>query len=730
MRRPRARPVLAITLSSILIISLFLLSQATQQSDRFGKYFSILLVLDLFGIALVLVAVIYKILQLLREQRKSVIGSGLTLRLIGGFMTLAILPLSAVYYVAVEFLNEGIDSWFDVRIEQALNDSLLLGRTSLEATRLDMIDNLKAASDEIRRSADPSSFSALETLRQRYGFQDLTLIASNGRVIASSSDSPLTLVPNIPAQPALGHLNPGEAQASLEPTGDGSLTLKGYAAIASRNLPQRNLTLYAIRALPARYAKLGKRVQEALGEYKRLLYLRAPLKTSFVLTLSLVALTTLLVGVWAAIISSQKLAAPLRELAKGTKALAAGDYSQRLSGGGSDEMGVLVSSFNDMTGQIQSAQQQVQKAHKETEQQRTYLETVLAYLSSGVLSLDRDLNLRTFNARAAQILGVDLNQFVGKPVGSISASHPCLEALTGCIEKAVGERLQEWSGEVELFNTQGHQSLLMRQSRIPDTGDRFSAGWVIVIDDVTELIQAQRDAAWGEVARRLAHEIKNPLTPIQLSAERLRRKYIGKLEENDSDTFDRSTRTIIDQVDAMKTMVNAFSSYAKPARVTPEEFDINELIRDVAALYNHESAATIKLELNAEPMPIYADKAAMRQVINNLLTNALAATENLDNGEVIIRSSLVDHLGADFVEVSVSDNGVGLDEAVIDHIFEPYVTTKEKGTGLGLAIVKKIIEEHSGQVVAENNANHGALMRFTLPLYSDTDDMIEADKIQ
>ncbi len=723
MRRPRARPLLAIALSSFLIISLFLLSQATQQSDRFGKYFSILLVLDLFGIALVLVAVIYKIIQLLKEQRKSVIGSGLTLRLIGGFMTLALLPLSAVYYVAVEFLNEGIDSWFDVRIEQALNDSLLLGRTSLEATRLDMVDDLQAVANDIRRSDDPSSFTSLESLRQLYGFQDLTLTSSSGRVIASSSDSPLTLVPNIPAQSALGSLQPGQAKATLEPTNDGSLLLKGYIAIPTSKLPQQNLVLYAIRALPPRYAKLGKSVQEALGEYKRLLYLRAPLKTSFVLTLSLVALTTLLVGIWAAIISSQKLAAPLRELAKGTRALAAGDFDQRLSGGGDDEMGVLVNSFNDMTRQIQNAQQQVQKAHRETEQQRTYLETVLAYLSSGVLSLDQDLAVRTFNARAAQILGIDLQPYTGKPVVSLSQDHPFLETLTSCMKKAAEHNMAEWSGEIELFNTQGHQSLLMRQSRIPDTGDQFSAGWVIVIDDVTELIQAQRDAAWGEVARRLAHEIKNPLTPIQLSAERLRRKYIGELAPQDSDAFDRSTRTIIDQVEAMKTMVNAFSEYARPARVTPEKFDINELIRDVAALY-HPDSTDMELQLSDKPLYVFADRAAMRQVINNLFANALAATEDMDHGRVRVCSGLVDHLGSDFAEVVISDNGPGLNEAVIDRIFEPYVTTKEKGTGLGLAIVKKIIEEHGGAVVAENSRAAdapGASIRFTLPLFSDGD---------
>ena len=720
MRRPRARPLLAIALSSILIISLFLLSQATQQSDRFGKYFSILLVLDLFGIALVLAAVIYKIIQLLNEQRKSVIGSGLTLRLVGGFMTLALLPLSAVYYVAVEFLNEGIDSWFDVRIEQALNDSLLLGRTSLEATRLDMVDDLQAVASDILQSDNPASFTSLESLRQLYGFQDLTLTSSGGRVIASSSDSPLTLVPNIPAQSALGSLKPGHAKATLEPTDDGSLLLKGYIVMPTGKLPQQNLVLYAIRALPPRYAKLGKSVQEALGEYKRLLYLRAPLKTSFVLTLSLVALTTLLVGIWAAIISSQKLAAPLRELAKGTKALAAGHFDQRLSGGGDDEMGVLVNSFNDMTSQIQNAQQQVQKAHRETEQQRTYLQTVLAYLSSGVLSLDRDLSLRTYNARAEQILGISLESGIGKPVASLSEKFPYLESLTSCIEKAAGQQKEEWSGEIELFNTHGHQSLLMRQSRIPDNGDRFSAGWVIVIDDVTELIQAQRDAAWGEVARRLAHEIKNPLTPIQLSAERLRRKYIGELAQQDSDAFDRSTRTIIDQVEAMKTMVNAFSEYARPARVTPEKFDINELIRDVAALYSHD-ATSIDLKLTDGPLYIFADRTAMRQVINNLLTNALAATEEVDQGRVSVQSGTIDHLGSDFVEVIISDNGPGLDETVIDHIFEPYVTTKDKGTGLGLAIVKKIIEEHGGMVVAENNRGDGAIIRFTLPVYSDID---------
>lgn len=712
--RKRTLPILTYALAIFLLASLFLLSQAAQQSDRFANYYSILLVLDVVGIILVLIVVIANIVHLLQELRSETVGAGLTLRLIVAFLALSVLPLSVVYYVSVEFLNRGIDSWFDVRIEQALNDALLLGRTSLEAARQDMEADLATVSSVIQSSADPRSFSQIANLREQYGFQELTLFASSGHVLASSSESQ-SLIPEIPAKSAFSRSSGNEPSATLEPAEDGSLILKGQTKVTVGLAPRTIYTLFGIRNLPPRYAKLGESVQDALGEYKRLLYLRGPLKTSFVLTLTMVALSTLLVGIWAAIVLSQRLAAPLRELAKGTSALASGDYSQRLQARGSDEMGVLVRSFNDMTEQIQQAHQQVAHAHEETEAQKTYLETVLAYLSSGVIAIDNDMRLLKFNTRAAQILGLELSRYAGAPLSQISEKQAELLPFVNSIASVIETGQPEWSGEVELFGGHGRQTLLLRLTHMLDSS---AEGWVIVFDDATELVQAQRNAAWSEVARRLAHEIKNPLTPIQLSAERLQRKYSRMLEAEDREVFERSTRTIIEQVGSMKTMVDAFSSYAKPARVQPVPVDINELLRDAVTLFRGHSDTQIVTVLEIQPVYVHADPNAMRQIFNNLLTNALAACAGQENPEIKLRSRIVKHLGNDYVEITCEDSGPGFNEDILDRVFEPYITTKEHGSGLGLAIVKKIVEEHGGFIQAKNAADSGgAVVRLLLPIH-------------
>ncbi len=709
-------PIPAIVLSLLLVSAIFMLSAAAQYSEFFGNFYSILLLVNVLGIGLLLLLITANVYRLIHQFRARVLGSRLTLRLFGMFVLLAVIPLTVVYYFSVQFLNKGIDSWFDVRIEQALNDALLLGRTSLEAIKRDRIveaQDLAARLDDT--FSDFALIQLIDELREQGGFSEVTLFTQNGRIIASSGEDPDKLVPDRPNEAILAKLREGQSHANMEPAGDSGMQLRVAVPVFSRMVSRPLRIVQVLQPLPLRYSKLAESVQSAFAEYEKLEYLRKPLKFSFILTLSLVTLITLLIAVWAAIVSSRRLAAPLRNLAEGTRQVAGGDYGTQLPVPGDDEFGVLVKSFNDMTQQIQQAQTAVRRSQREAESQRTYLETVLAHLSSGVLSFDSSQRLRTHNATADQVLGVELDAEKGKPLAVVAEAHGHIEPFFRTILDAVDEGEAEWQRQVVLLDPRGRRVLICRGTRLPDHGRR-RGGYVVVFDEITALIQAQRDAAWAEVARRLAHEIKNPLTPIQLSAERIRHKYLDRLPDSDRETLDRATRTIAEQVESMKSMVNAFSSYAQPQRMQPENININQLIQDVAELHK-EAIRPIRIQLTLdETAPtIVADRGRLRQILNNLIANSRDALHHCSDPIISLDTRCMRERECEYVELTVSDNGPGFPPELIDRLFEPYVTTKEKGNGLGLAIVKKIVDEHGGMVTAQNRNEGGACVTIRLP---------------
>jgi nitrogen fixation/metabolism regulation signal transduction histidine kinase len=375
-----------------------------------------------------------------------------------------------------------------------------------------------------------------------------------------------------------------------------------------------------------------------------------------------------------------------------------------------------------MTRRIYRAQNQIKHSQREAEVQRTYLETILTHLSSGVLSFDPRARLRTYNTSAAQILGLDLAPGVGRSLKWVRDTSPELIPLLDTINEALQKSRAEWHAETTLHGHTGKRTLIIRGTRLPGLRSRHG-GHVVVFDDVSALIQAQRDAAWSEVARRLAHEIKNPLTPIRLSAERIRHKCMDGLSAAQQETLDRATRTIVEQVESMKSMVNAFSDYARPVQMQPQALNFNQLVNDVVELYRgRHNPVHIQLALDAALPPVYADPGRLRQVLHNLLLNASDALSVTENAALSISTHYYESDGQRFVELHVRDNGPGFAPSVLDHLFEPYVTTKEKGTGLGLAIVKKIVEEHSGSLWAENPEGGGALLTIRLPL-----DVVQAE---
>ena len=707
-------PGFTLLLSAFLLIASVLLSRAAGNDELFGDFYSALILLNVIGISLLALMSAFQIWRLIGQFRARVLGSRLTLRFVGTFAVLALIPLAVVYYFAVQFLSRGIDSWFDVQIEQALDDALLLGRSSLESIKLDVVDQLRDDADKIQRAeSNFEVFQLLDELRQANDFEEMSLHSMSGEILASSSRDSISLIPDVPDERVIRQLRQGKVYSEIEPIAGGGLQLRVAIRMAGRQVGEIGRVLQILNPLPLRYSRLAESVESASAEYEKLQYLRRPLTFSFVLTLSLVTLMTLLIALLIAIYLARRLVAPLRDLAEGTQAVAQGDYGKQLPVTSGDELGVLVSSFNRMTQEISSAQTAVRTSQFEAEKQSAYLETVLAHLSSGVMSFDGDRQLRTHNAAAERILHTLLGTFVESSIAEMIKALPAAEPLLNMIDQGISDDVSEWQKEISINSPLGQQTLVCSGTKL--SGAETESGCVVVFDDATALIKAQRDAAWGEVARRLAHEIKNPLTPIQLSAERIRRRYLDKVEKDDREILDRATRTIAQQVESMKSMVNAFSDYAQPVISRPRRLDINTLIRDITELHvAHLTRIRFLFDL-ADDLPlVMTDPAGIRQVLNNLIINASDALG--DKGGELKLSTRIDPVKDNLLVLELQDNGPGFPAELLDRIFEPYVTTKTSGSGLGLPISRRIIEENGGTMRATNLPKGGAVVIIQLPV--------------
>ena len=707
-------PGFTLLLSAFLLIASVLLSRAAGNDELFGDFYSALILLNVIGISLLALMSAFQIWRLIGQFRARVLGSRLTLRFVGTFAVLALIPLAVVYYFAVQFLSRGIDSWFDVQIEQALDDALLLGRSSLESIKLDVVDQLRDDADKIQRAeSNFEVFQLLDELRQANDFEEMSLHSMSGEILASSSRDSISLIPDVPDERVIRQLRQGKVYSEIEPIAGGGLQLRVAIRMAGRQVGDIGRVLQVLDPLPLRYSRLAESVESASAEYEKLQYLRRPLTFSFVLTLSLVTLMTLLIALLIAIYLARRLVAPLRDLAEGTQAVAQGDYGKQLPVTSGDELGVLVSSFNRMTQEISSAQTAVRNSQFEAEKQSAYLETVLAHLSSGVMSFDGARQLRTHNAAAERILHTLLGTFVESSIAEMIKALPAAEPLLNMIDQGISDDVSEWQKEISINSPLGQQTLVCSGTKL--SGAETESGCVVVFDDATALIKAQRDAAWGEVARRLAHEIKNPLTPIQLSAERIRRRYLDKVEKDDREILDRATRTIAQQVESMKSMVNAFSDYAQPVISRPKRLDINTLIRDITELHiAHLTRIRFLFDL-ADDLPlVMTDPAGIRQVLNNLIINASDALG--DKGGELKLSTRIDPVKDNLLVLELQDNGPGFPAELLDRIFEPYVTTKTSGSGLGLPISRRIIEENSGTMRATNLPKGGAVVIIQLPV--------------
>jgi nitrogen fixation/metabolism regulation signal transduction histidine kinase len=710
-QRPKISGALGALLLLGLLIALDLMSNAVQKSEVLSQAFVPLLFFVLIGLIILTVIITLDLIRLVGCYRRQAAGSRLTGRMLGIFALISLLPVGVVYYYSLGFLLRGIDSWFDVEVDQAMEDALALNRASLDLNqRILMKYSIQLIAGIEDRSTTALTL-ALGDLRRKAGALELTLFTKNGEVIGTASDDPVRLVPNYPQRELMQTVNEGTDYVGLELLDNGELIVRVLVA----DPRARSLILQSIFPTSARIGELAGALEEAYNRYRELAYLRQSLKFSFSLTLSLVLVFGLLAALLMAFRMARRLAAPIADIARGTRAVAAGDYAQQLPlPTHDDELAFLVASFNIMTRKVAQARDAAARSQQAVEEQRAYLETVLGRLSSGVMAFDAQLCLETCNPAAQNILRLhdDQTALRGLSLQKLQQTYPRLLHWCETLHRHFTGG-KEWRSEVILFSGEGRQVLMCRGSPLV-TSNAETHGFVLVFDDITELIRAQRDAAWAEVARRLAHEIKNPLTPIQLSAERMRHKLLAKQPPDDARIMDRATTTIVQQVDALKAMVNDFSSYARTPDIAHEPFALDHLINDVVELYRA-STARLEISCTAPQAFIHGDSKRLRQVLHNLLKNAQEALDEQADPCIKIITALLDDGELPFAQVRIMDNGPGFDETMLERIFEPYVTSKVKGTGLGLAIVKKIVEEHGGVIWAEN-LEQGACITLRLPV--------------
>ncbi len=728
-------PIPVTIVSTALLFALCFVIVKSFSDDNLGELQLWVTVVGVSGILLLLIFLAFNLFSLLRQYLRREMGSRLTMKLVAIVLFLTLIPFSLLYYFSIQFLNKGVDSWFDVRIEQTIQDSLLLSQSALEGLKEEITADVEGYAKNLRGALPQGGvLRTLDNIREVEGYAELSLYSDDGRVIAFSRENSANLLPSTPSEEAFTELRLNQTFTQLETLSADVQQFRVVAPIAVNELGRQFYGLQAIRLLPLRYATLASSVESANKQYKQMVFARGPLKFSLVVTLSLISLVSLLFSILTAVYVSRRLVSPISNLAAGTQDIAEGNYGAQLPVTTRDELGILTDSFNNMSRKIDEAQQVALASQTETEQQKGYLETVLTNLSSGVFSFNSDKELEISNSAAAEILGIDLSNALGQTATQLAQQQNHSQRFFELLEQGIESGDAQWQDEINLLGAHGRQMLIVRGSilRHQSNADDTTETYVIVFDDVTSLIQAQRDAAWGEVARRLAHEIKNPLTPIQLSAERIKHKLAGHVDGNLSDTLDRSTRTIVQQVESMKEMVNAFSSYAQPVRAKLAPLDLNQLVRDVVELHvSSLSKVDLQLQLDNDLPEIKANASALRQVLNNLIINACHALENLypsdeessysslDHtplGQIRITSKIAVQVAGQYVDLVIEDNGEGIPTDIKESLFDPYVSSKAKGSGLGLAIVKRIVEEHSGSVWARDSELGGAAMHLRLPI--------------
>ncbi len=665
--------------------------------------------------ALLTLVIGFAAVRLLLRLRRGKFGSRLLIKLAGIFALVGLLPGLTIYAVSYQFVARSIEAWFDVRLAQALDAGLSLGKGTLDALVADLSGKARLAAERVGEGGGTIAPLGLERLRQQIGVAELALVSGGGQVRMSAGGSTGSGAPERPSATLLrqarevgvaSQIDGLDEEALAAPRGTGA-RVRALARVPSRTLdiaPEEDRYLLLVQPLARSVAVNALAVQEAYAEYQQRALARDGLRRMYIGTLTLALILAVFGAVLLAILLGTQLARPLLLLADGVRQVAAGDLTAKPVFASGDELGGLTRSFADMTAQLAEAREQVQGGVAQLEGARARLQTILDTLSAGVIVLDPEGRIDTVNPSATRILRLPFGAWQGRRLDEV----PELEGLAQSIGQRfemlhtspeAGER-DQWQESWELARGDGAViSLLVRGAQLP------GAMRLLVFDDISDVVSAQRSAAWGEVARRLAHEIKNPLTPIQLSAERLQHRLQDKLEGAEKALLLRSVATIVSQVQAMQRLVNEFRDYARLPAAQPRPLDLNLLVQELLALYGQAlDAGVLAAQLEPALPLIMGDATQLRQVIHNLLQNALDAVSEQDHGRVLVRTSSArgEHGELHAVRLTVLDNGPGFAEKVLKRAFEPYVTTKAKGTGLGLAVVKKIADDHHAQLRLAN----------------------------
>ena len=693
------------------ILWFLLLMSTAADTAIFTRHYPLLIGLNVI-LALAMVGLVsWQLRSLWRDYRAQVFGARLKLRLMMMFGVIAVLPGALVYGVSVQFVTRSIESWFDVRVEKALESGLRLGRSALDSLLADLTDKARGMANELSDLRESGRRSALLRLREERGVQSAALFSVGGQLLSTASSEISEPLPDLPTQTQLKQARSTQAVTTIDGEG-GRLNLRVLVPVAARTVFEEPRILQVIQPVPPSLAYDADAVEGVYRDYQELQLARQGLTRIYALTLTLTLLVALFGAFALAFVMARRLSAPLSILAEGTQAVAEGDFSPRQAVYSRDELGILTQSFNRMTRQLDDARRETERNRAELESARGYLESILANLSAGVLVFDRHSVLRTVNEGARNTLADDFTCLIDEEIAHWPRQNEFGKFIRDNFARV---KDVEWQTQVELERANGMpQMLLLRGSRLPEAS---GGGEVVVFDDVTRIVAAQRSAAWGEVARRLAHEIKNPLTPIQLSAERLQFKLAGKLMNGDKDLLARGTQTIINQVQAMKRMVDDFRDYARLPLPEVAALDLNALIGEVLGLYES-SLAAIETSFAGDLPPVLGDSTQLRQIIHNLLRNSEDALEGRDRGIVRIATERAGH----HARLLISDNGPGFPLDLLPRIFEPYVTTKARGTGLGLPIVGKIVDEHQGTIEISNAPEGGARIDIRLPLVIEEED--------
>ena len=724
--------VVTFAVLALSLVLLFLLTQATQKWELYEQNYELLFTLNAIVAAALLLVIGWAGFKLVQRLRAGKFGSRLLLKLAAIFALIGIVPGILIYTVSYQFVSRSIESWFDVKVEGALVAGLNLGRTTIDNLSQELSDKVKSASTLLANvnvaANDSAEVPNLEKIRELTNAEDVVLWSSQLKPIASVGASKYDLFPEPPNALEIKRVKAEGYTWRVEGleeglAGTGVVPKVKVLVLVTGNKIKINpeqMVLQVTQNLPSNLVNNALAVLEANREYQERALARDGLKRMYIGTLTLTLFLAVFGAVLLAAILGNQLAKPLLVLAMGVRDVAAGDLSPKDVLDGRDELDGLTRSFAEMTEQLANSRTAVQGSMDQVNLARANLQTILDNLTAGVIVMRADGGLLSANPGATRILKTPLNSYLGQNVLEIheigSFVRPVIQQFENFVSDRMAQDLDHWQDSYE-FMPPGAQE--MRAMSMGDSGGAVTlvargavlpnSDWLLVFDDISEIISAQRTQAWGEVAKRLAHEIKNPLTPIQLSAERLAAKLDGKVAEADQALLTKSVKTIVDQVDAMKRLVNEFREFGRMPQAELRPIDLNQLIREVLNLYETGTdKVVIKSEIDGECPLILGDEQLLRQVIHNLLQNALDASEGSAKQEVVIQTEWRPR--SDRVRMLVSDTGTGFTESVLQRAFEPYVTTKVKGTGLGLAVVKKIADEHNARIAIRNIEENGVIM--------------------